>query len=87
MDREVLRQMLREKLEFARDEPITSMDDNVNLRTDLGLDSIDMVSLIIDMQTEYGIMMESEELEPIVKVGQLLDVLVVKLAHVKREAA
>jgi acyl carrier protein len=87
MDREVLRQTLREKLEEDTGETIALMDDDMNLRADLGLDSIDMVSLVIYMQSKYGILLESEELEPIVRVGQLLDLLGAKLASAKREAA
>jgi acyl carrier protein len=86
MDREALRQALREKLEHDTGESVARLDDDVNLRTDLNLDSIDVVSLVIHMQSEYGIQLETEELEPVVHVGQLLDLILAKMAA-KSQAA
>ena len=87
MDREILRQMLREKLENDTGEAVQRMDDAVNLRTDLGLDSIDLVSLIIHLQSEYGIMLAPEELATIFHVGELLDLVTTKFAALKCEVA
>ena len=87
MDREELRQALRQKLEEDTGVVVPSLDDNINLRTDLNLDSIDFVSLIIHVQSEYGIVLDTKELEPVVRVGELLDLLGTKLASVKQEAA
>jgi acyl carrier protein len=87
MDREALRQALREKLESDTGETMERLNDDMDLRAELGIDSIDMVNLVIHMQTEYGVQLESEELEPIVKLGQFLDLLQTKLVGVKREAA
>jgi acyl carrier protein len=85
MDREELRQTLATKLEEDTGEKFPNMNDQVNLRTDLGLDSVDFVQLVIQLQSEYGIVLQTKELENIVLVGDFLDLLQTKLA--KRKVA
>jgi len=80
MDREALRQKLLANLEEDTGEKIDSLADGVNLRTDLGLDSVDFVQLVIQLQSEYGIILETKELENITLVGEFLDLLQTKLS-------
>ena len=86
MDREVLRQTLVAKLEEVTGETIGSLTDNTNLRTDLGLDSVDFVQLVIQLQSEYGIILQTKELEKITLVGEFLNLLEVKLSAMKAVA-
>ena len=80
MDRESIRQTLLEQLREEKGEEVGPVDDKVTLREGLGLDSIDVVTLVISIQTRFGIELRSEELEKTVTVGDLLDILQVKLA-------
>ncbi len=83
MDREGLRNTLLAKLEEDTGEKVAVLDDSVNLRTDLGLDSVDFVHLVIQLQSEYGIILQTKELENVMLVGDFLDLLVVKLSAKK----
>jgi acyl carrier protein len=80
MDREVLRQTLVTILEEDTGEKFPVINDQVNLRTDLGLDSVDFVQLVIQLQSQYGIVLQTKELENVVRVGDFLDVIETKLA-------
>ena len=73
MDREKLRRGLREQLEKDTGAKYEKLEDSQKLREDLGLDSVDVVSLIVYLQAEYGIELETEELEGVERVGELLD--------------
>jgi acyl carrier protein len=86
MEREVLRQSLLAKLEEDTGDPIGSLEDQVNLRTDLGLDSVDFVQMVIHVQDQFGIVLQSTDLENVVLVSDLLDVIQAKMA-VKKHAA
>jgi acyl carrier protein len=80
MDRATLRQTLLEQLQVETGDSYDSLDDDLALRDGLGLDSIDVVTLMISFQERLGIDLRSEELEKVVKVGDLLDLIQVKLA-------
>jgi acyl carrier protein len=86
MDRNAIRRALAQQLEEDKGERVENMDDAVVLREGLGLDSIDVVTLVINIQSRFGIELKSEELEKIVTVGDLLDLLQVKLAQTRTAA-
>jgi acyl carrier protein len=86
MDRNAIRRALTQQLEEDKGERVENMDDTVVLREGLGLDSIDVVTLVINIQSRFGIELKSEELEKIVTVGDLLDLLQVKLAQTRAAA-
>jgi acyl carrier protein len=75
MDREVLRRELLDLVEQGVGERPTQLTDEQNLREELKLDSIDLVSLVIEVQAKYAIDIPTPELNNIVKVGDLLDVI------------
>jgi acyl carrier protein len=80
MDRASLRQALLTMLENATGAPVPEIDESVNLRQGLGLDSIDFVHVVIQIQSELGVELTPADLEPVVVVGDLLDVIQAKLA-------
>jgi acyl carrier protein len=86
MDRNAIRLALVQQVEEDKGERVENMDDAVVLREGLGLDSIDVVTLVINIQSRFGIELKSEELEKIVTVGDLLDLLQVKLAQTRAAA-
>ena len=51
-----------------------SFDLNTNIR-DLGLDSLDLVEMIIEFQEKYGIEIPTEKMSQIKTIQDLLDVL------------
>jgi acyl carrier protein len=78
-DRESIRQSLVTYLEDDRGEPLPSFDDDVNIREGLGLDSVDVVGLVMQVERQLRIRLASEELAEVATVGNLLDLLQKKL--------
>jgi acyl carrier protein len=87
MDRESLKSGLLALLEENRGEKYERFDEGQNLRTDLGLDSVDLVSLVLEVQDKFRIHLSITDLEQVVTVGQLLDLLMQKLNGETRSAA
>lgn len=79
MQREELRQTLKEILDGELNEVVPSIDDEVKLHLELGLDSMDMVSLVMRVEQQLRIRMTHEELVQIETVGELLDLILEKL--------
>lgn len=80
MDRNALRDSLRELLEQETWEKYENLDETTSLREGLNLDSIDMVSVVLQIQNQFQIEISSRELEGLQQVGQLLDLMEGKLA-------
>lgn len=80
MDRTALRQALLEMVENNRGEPVERFDEDMSLRTDLGLDSVDMVTLVMEIQDRFRLRLALSELEHIERAGQLLDLLQARLS-------
>ena len=79
MDRTALSAELRD---LYNDNVCGSLDflgDNVELEADLGLDSIDMVSLIMQVERRFRIHLSHEELNSVVTAGDLLDLIADKV--------
>lgn len=88
MDRGCLRQELLELLYQETGQRYEHLEDTVTLREGLGLDSVDLVSLVMQIESRYHICLDSKELQGVEKVGDLLDVLERKLGTgMKAQAA
>lgn len=87
MDRTKLRATLVEMLESDTGNSYQDLTEDARLREDLGLDSIDVVSVVSQIERRYRIRLTHEELEKLVKVGELIDLLEVKIAPPPRAAA
>jgi acyl carrier protein len=79
-DRQTIRQTLIDLVEADTGEKHTNLDDNVNLREGLGLDSVDVVSIVSQIERQFRIRLTHQELETLVTVGDVLNLLEVKLA-------
>jgi acyl carrier protein len=79
MDRAEIRTILAELVEETVGEPREVAADQ-DLREGLGLDSVDLFSLIIEVQTRFRVKIGSEELEPIRRVDDLVALIASKLA-------
>src|SRR5262245_60528286 len=79
MDRDVLRKTLVRLLEEEMDETYELTEENLDLREGLGLDSVDVVGLVMRVERQFRIRLEMEELMQVRQVGQLLDLILEKL--------
>jgi acyl carrier protein len=79
LDRESIRHSLLAYLEEDLGEAIPSLDDDLVIREGLGLDSVDVVGLVMQVERNFRVRLSTEELSGIVKVGEMLDLLQAKL--------
>lgn len=80
MNRSELSAIVLELLEKETGESFPGLEDNTSLRQGLNLDSLDMAGLVLHIESRFGIQIETELLENIKTVGNLLDVLEKKIA-------
>jgi acyl carrier protein len=74
-DRDTIRQTLIELLEADTGEKYPDLDDNANLREGLGLDSVDVVSIVSQIERRFRIRLTQQELEKLVTVADVLNLL------------
>jgi acyl carrier protein len=86
-NRDTIRQTLIELLEADKGEKYPQLEDDKNLRTDLALDSLDVVSIVSQIERRFRIRLTHEELQALVTVGDVLNLLQAKLANNISESA
>jgi acyl carrier protein len=79
-DRAFIRSTLVELLEADTGEKHADLADDANLREGLGLDSVDVVSIVSQIERRFHIRLTHQELEKLGTVGDVLDLLEAKLA-------
>jgi acyl carrier protein len=79
-DRQTIRQTLIELLEADTGEKHQDLEDATNLREGLGLDSVDVVSIVSQIERRFRIRLTQQELEHLVTVADVLGMLESKLA-------
>ena len=79
-DRNFIRNTLIELLEADTGEKYTHLEESANLREGLGLDSVDVVSIVSQIERRFHIRLSHEELEKLVTVADVLNLLEAKLA-------
>jgi acyl carrier protein len=79
-DRAYLRNTLIELLEADTGEKYPDLEDTTNLREGLGMDSVDVVSIVSQVERRFHIRLSHQELEKLVSVGDFLDLMQGKLA-------
>jgi len=80
MERKELSAIVLELLEKETGETYSALEDSTSLREGLNLDSLDMAGLVLHIESRFGIQIESELLEGINTVGDMLTMLQTKLA-------
>lgn len=80
MERTKLSAVVLELLEKETGETYPVVEETTTLREGLNLDSLDMAGLVLHIESHFGIQIESELLDGIQSVGDLLDVLETKIA-------
>jgi acyl carrier protein len=73
--RQTIHQKLIEMVENEMGEAYPDVRERTTLREELGLDSIDVVSIVSQVEREFRIRMTHQELETLVTVGDVLDLL------------
>jgi acyl carrier protein len=86
MDRTALRQVLKELVESNTGEPVERFEDDTDLRDGLGLDSVDVVSLAMEIQDQFRLSIAVADFEHLHCVGDLLDLLQTRMAALPRAA-
>ncbi len=79
MERAQITTSLLAILEDTRGEPVEHLEEQTNLREDLGFDSVDFVCMVLEVQNRLGVNLTIAEMEPVVRVGDLLDLLEARL--------
>ena len=73
-DTDSMRAKVIEHLIAASDEEVKPEDvtDSTRLRDDLDLSSLQAVTLVMDLEDEFGVVIEDEEIENLATVGDVL---------------
>jgi acyl carrier protein len=79
--RETLRTTLWSLLEEEMGESSPMLGDDQDLRESLGLDSVDVVGLVMRIEREFRVRLTPEELAGARRVGDLLDLMEAKIAQ------
>jgi acyl carrier protein len=80
-DRAFIRSTLIELLEADTGEKYADLDEGANLREGLGLDSVDVVSIVSQVERRFHIRLTHQELETLATVADVLNLLETKLAE------
>ena len=86
-DRAFVRNTLIELLEADTGEKHGDLEDSANLREGLGLDSVDVVSIVSQIERRFHIRLTHQELEKLVTVSDVLDLLEQKLTTPSESSA
>ena len=87
LDRDAIRTTLIELLEADTGEHYSDLQDSKKLREELGLDSVDVVSIVSQIERRFHIRLSQDELMTLSTVGDVLNLLQVKLDAPPPEAA
>ena len=87
MTRDAIRQTVLELLESDLGQTFETLDDRNKLREELGLDSVDVVSVISQIERRFRIRLSTEELQTLITVGDVLNLLESKINVVVSTAA
>lgn len=85
-DRNQIRSTLIELLEADTGETYRDLKDADNIREGLGLDSVDVVSVVSQVERKLQVRLSHEELVRIATIGDLLDLLQAKTGATAKAA-
>ena len=77
---EKIREILEEELNIDPED----VNEDSDFRDDLGVDSLDLFELVMNLENEYGVEFPAEELETLRTVGDVIEVKV-KSVDLKRK--
>ncbi len=79
MQREEVRGVLKGIFEEETGETLESLSDDTRIVEELGLDSVDVVSLIMRVEQNFRIRVSHAELAEMASIGSLVDLIVAKV--------
>ena len=79
MDRAILSEALRDLYNEETGASLDALGEDVELIADLGLDSVDVVNLIMQVERQFRIRLTTSELNSVCTCGHLLDLVTTKL--------
>lgn len=82
-DTDSMRAKVIQHLIAASDEDVEPKDvtDSTRLRDDLDLSSLQAVTLVMDLEDEFGVVIEDEEIDSLATVGDVLKIIQAKQAE------
>ena len=86
MDRQTLRTRLLDIFEQETWERPENLTDDMTIREGLNLDSVDVLSVALRLESELGVTLGSDDFGRIQTVGDLLDTIQAKLSAKSRAA-
>ena len=78
LDRDEVLERVRSALAEALELPLEDIREDSLLREDLDADSLDLVELLLQMESEYGFKVSNEEAAEIRTVGDAVDLILSK---------
>jgi acyl carrier protein len=78
MTREEVFELIRDHLADELDVEVGAIDDRTRFKEDLGADSLDLFTLVQELEDTYGVRMSDEQAAAITTVGQAVEFV---LAH------
>ena len=78
---------IAELIEQETDIHVEVTDESQSLKDSFGLDSVDLVSVIMRVESEYCIRMNQTDLEGVANIGQFVDLIQAKRAIAALKAA
>ncbi|MFQ5350927.1 MAG: acyl carrier protein [Thermoanaerobaculia bacterium] len=83
-DADAIRQKIIEELLEASESSLdaSEIEAGTNLRDDLGLDSLQAVTVVMALEQEFGVEVDDEEIDGLQTVGDILELLAQKTAAV-----
>lgn len=79
MDRAAISNVLIDVVDNQTGIRVESLNESAMLLQELGMDSIDLVGMIVEVENRFGIRIATEELRQLTTVGSLIDLLQSKL--------
>jgi acyl carrier protein len=81
MQRDEIRGILKGIFEEETGETLASLPDETRIVEELGLDSVDVVSLIMRVEQQFRVRISHAELAEMSSIGSLLDLVLAKVNH------
>jgi len=79
MEREQIREVLKSILEEETGEVLPTLPDNTRLAEQFNFDSVDVVSLIMQVERRFKIRLQEDDLEAVATVASLIEAVQAKV--------
>ena len=86
MERDQIREVLRSIFEDETGDSLASLPDEVVLADEFDLDSVDMVSLIMQVERHFRVRLTYDDLVDVTTAGALIDIVMAKVAQAEAES-